>query len=320
MSTHDEPEAWQNVEQVLLSNFQHPDIEAAKVLYACAAAHRIADSPPAWLMMIGPPGSLKTVLLEALRYVSASIHLVDEVTSNTFISGKIDDPRKSKQASASLLCRIGDEGVLVNADFGTVINMNRNVRGSVLSQLRRVYDGHLSREFGTDENLKERSWEGRLTLLVAATPDVDKHHAIFQALGERFLYLRLHRTGGVKAAVRAMQQREQVKWDLAGAVCGFLCPTFEQKAVTPPNIPPDYLERLGWLGEFVVRARADVPRHRYTRQIEGQTVVESNTRCPQQLAQVTRGWAVLSDRSEVDDEDFALARRVAFDSIPPVRT
>jgi len=46
---------------------------------------------------------------------------------------------------------------------------------------------------------------------------------------------------------------------------------------------------------------------------------ESNTRLPQQLAQVGRGWAALMNRSEVDEEAFGLIRRTAWDSIPPVR-
>jgi hypothetical protein len=313
------PGAWRYIEQLLQSHFLDPDIEAAKVLFACAAAHRIADYPPAWLMMIGPPGSMKTVLLESTTCASTSIRFVDEVTANTFISGRVDDPSKQREAPAGLLHRIGAEGILVNADFGTIINMNRNVRGSVLAQLRRIYDGCLCREFGTEENLSERLWQGRLTLLAGATPDVDKYHAIFQALGERFLYVRLPRAGGKDAGVRAMQQTEELKSELAGAVCIFLSPVLDQQKVTAPRVPQSYLNRLASLGEIIVRARADVPRHRYTRKMEGEPVIESNTRCPQQLVQLARGSAVLWARSEVIEEDFQLAVRVAFDSIPPIR-
>src|ERR1017187_7440279 len=190
---------WFDMEELLRSHFVNPDIEAAKILFACAAAHKISNFQVAWLMLIGPPGSMKTVLLESMGLVSESIHYIDEVTANTFISGKLDDPFKPKRAPAGFLHRMGPEGIVINPDFGTIINMNRNVRASVLAQLRRIYDGHFSREFGTGENLDEHDWRGRMTLLAGATPDVDKHHSVFQALGERFLYVRLPRGGGVQA-------------------------------------------------------------------------------------------------------------------------
>jgi len=315
--------AWQDVEQVLLSHFHKPDIEAVKVFFACVAAHKITDFPMAWLMIVAPPGSLKTALLESLRFLNLNIHYIDEFTGNTFISGKLNDswlPSLQKaSAPASLLHRIGTEGIMVNADFGTVINLNRNVRGSVLAQLRRIYDGRLRREFGTNENLDEREWQGRLTLLVGVTPDVDKHHALFQALGERFLYVRSDRAGGIDAGLKAIGQTTDVQLELQAVVLCFLSPTLDQRPVSAPRIPQEYHNRISALGELVVRARADVPRHRFTRQIEGEAVIESNTRCPQQLMQVARGWAVCSGRSEVNGEDYSLAVRVAFDSVPPIR-
>lgn len=311
---------WPEVERVLLSKFHEPDIEAAKVLFACVAAHKIETHPPAWLLMIAPPGSMKTELLETLKDASGSVHFVDEVTANTFISGKCDEPGKPKQGHASLLHRIGKEGIFVSADFGTVMSMNRRVRSSVLAQLRRIYDGHISREFGTDENLNERTWEGRLTLLAGATPEVDKYHSIFTALGERFLRIRWNRAGGADAALRAMRQTEVDCETLRKAVQSFLAPVLNQPSIKAPEAVQEYLEQIAALSELVVRARADVPRDRYSRGIEGEPVIESNTRFPQQLAQVARGWAVLSGRAEVKEEDYTLAVRVAFNSIPPVRS
>jgi hypothetical protein len=76
----------------------------------------------------------------------------------------------------------------------------------VFSQLRRIYDGHLHREFGSDENLDERDWKGRLTFLAGVTPEVDRHHKVFSALGDRFIRTRWPRAGGTDAAMMAMQR------------------------------------------------------------------------------------------------------------------
>jgi hypothetical protein len=51
--------------------------------------------------------------------------------------------------------------------------------------MRRIYDGKLSKQFGTGENHAEWTWEGRLTFVVAVTPENDRYCSIFQSLGER---------------------------------------------------------------------------------------------------------------------------------------
>jgi len=76
--------------------------------------------------------------------------------------------------------------VLIGADFST-FTADVKALQTILAQLRRIYDGHFAREFGTEENLEERSGQGRLTLLAGAVPDIDTHYHLFQKLGERFL-------------------------------------------------------------------------------------------------------------------------------------
>ena len=314
--------AWADVKLVLRANFEKPDIEAVKVAYACAAAHRITDHAPAWQMVIGPPGSIKTTILEPLQAVHPCIRFIDEVTPNTFVSGKLAPPGKAdkgRKVPAGLLQRMGNEGVIVSADFGTVIHMNTGKRATILAQLRRIYDGQFSREFGSEEFLEEREWKGRLTYLTASTPEVDHHHKIFQSLGERFLYVRIDRAGGEETGMKALQQTTHVKLELVGAVSALLAHIFEQETVPPPAFPLPYLQRLAALGEFITPARANVPRDSHDHKIVDVPIIEGNTRCPQQLAQLARGWAVVMGRKEVTEEDLALSVRAAFDSIPPLR-
>lgn len=310
--------AWQRVEQVILDNFHEPEIQAAKVLFACLAAHRITNHPPAWLLLIAPPGSMKTVLLESLQGLPNTL-LVDEVTPNTFISGKLDEPGKSRRASPSLLHRIGSDGVLINADFSTTLSMEPHKRAAVLSQLRRIYDGCYSRQFGTDENLQEREWRGRLTFLAGVTPEVNQYHSVFQSLGERFLRVRWERAGGDDAALCAMQQTDEVKEQLCASVHELLLPVFRQSAVWAPELSYSSQVYLAKLGEETVKARAFIKRDSRTREILDAPQIESNTRLPQQLAQVSRGWAVLMGRCSVELSDLDLAQRSANDSIPPIR-
>jgi hypothetical protein len=308
---------WQRLENLLRQHFHQPDIEAAKVVLACAAAHFIVEHPPAWNMAVAVAGSMKTVILESLDGLP-NVYLIDEVTPQTFISGKIDSDKQKRKRPASLLHRIGEQGIVVAADFSTVLTSDPRNRAKVFSQLRRIYDGHFHREFGSDENLDERDWKGRLTFLAGVTPEVDRHHKVFSALGDRFIRTRWPRAGGKDAAISAMRQNRRVAVDVKTAVHAFMDPIFNRSEVAPPNVPEPLLDRLANLGEFVALVRAYVPRD-HRDQIEGPAQPESNTRLPQELAQVGRGWAALMGRTEVDKDDFRVIRRAAFDSLPPLR-
>jgi len=291
-----------------------------QVILAAVAAHRIQDHPPVWVLAIAPPGSMKTAILESLHGLP-SVHFVDEVTANTFISGKIDAPRKKRKAPAGYLHRIGKQGILVSADFGTYVSMDKRLRNTVLAQLRRIYDGRFTREFGTDENPEERTWEGRLTLLAGATPQVDNYHSVFQSLGERFVRVRWPRAGGIVAGLSALSQVDPtVKADLKAAVRNLMLPVLSQESIQPPAIDLEWQARIAAFSEIVALARAEVPRVRDgKREICGLPEPEGNTRLPQELTQVGRGWAVLNGRTEVGDQEFALIVRVGLDSIPPIR-
>jgi hypothetical protein len=310
-------ELWQNIENVLVHNYQEPELKAVKVILASVAAHRIAEFPPSWPMAIAPAGSMKTEILKTLDGLP-SVYFLDEVTPNTFISGKIDAPGKERTTPASLLHRIGENGILVSADFSTFLEMDERNRGKILSQLRRIYDGQLKREFGTDENLEEREWTGRITLIAGATPEVDRHHKVFTALGDRFVRVRWQRVGGEEAAMRAMQQEQRVGQQLKEAIHNFLLPILSWPEIEPPQLPKPLMTRLANLSELVALARTYIPRDS-DRHIDGAVVSESNTRLPQELAQVGRGWAVLMGREQVGEEEFDLIKRVAWDSIPPTR-
>lgn len=312
------PSRWLAVVDTVERLYQDPDIDGLQIVCAAVAAHALKDYPPAWCLIIAPPGSMKTDVLESFRGLPGA-HFVDEVTPKTFISGKIDEPGKKgkRKAPASLLHRIGSDGFLIAADFST-FSSNTKTLGAIVSQLRRIYDGNFSREFGSEENLDERSWTGRLTLLAGGTPDVDKHYQLFQSLGERFLRVRWNRAGGTDTGLRAMQHDRSVAVQLKAVMHDLLQPILSAPQ-DAPTIHPAILRRIAALSEFIALARSYVERDRFTREQTGITVTEGNTRLPQQLAQIARGLALLDGRTEVTDEDYRLVVRAAFDSLLPTR-
>lgn len=335
MSTHGsgvldgekQTKAWAKVERLLREDYIDPDIEAVKIICSCVAAHRITEHPSVWAMCVAPSGSLKTAILQSLDGLP-TMHFIDEVTPNTFVSGRIPDReddgkekrgRKEKRQPASLLHRIGKDGFLVAADFSTILSMDERSRAKILAQLRRIYDGHFSREFGTEENLTEREWKGRLTFITGATPDIDSHYLVFRSLGERFVQVRWPRAGGVEAGLKAMRQRKDAVSDLRSAIHMLLLPALRETAIRSPIFPPEYEVRLAHLGEFVALTRAYVPRSRNDHEPSAPPSPEGNTRLPQELAQIGRGAAVLAGHASVTEDDFALVSRAAMDCIPGAR-
>lgn len=301
---------WQRVVSVMQTHFHEPDVQGARAVYAAVAAHQL-EGQPVWPMIVAPPGSGKTETLDPLQGLEG-VHFIDSVTPNTFISGQIQEDKSGGRAS-SLLERVGRSAIFVYADFSTVLGMPSDRRASILADMRRIFDGRLRKEFGTSESV--RQWEGRVTFVVAATPDVDQHYAIFQSLGERFLMIRWHRPNGPKAAIRAMNQdMQRAKADMCSAVHALFHALHSQEV----SITGEDQQRLASLAEFAVRARTHVARdHRkviiYTPEPEGPT------RLAQQLCQLAKGSARLLGRTTVEAEDMDLVRRVAFDCIPVVR-
>jgi len=306
---------WEGVVAALRKHHHGPDLQAARGLYAALAAHGLSGQP-VWPMLVAPPGSMKTDLLAALDGLPL-VHLIDRVTPNTFLSGQVKDSKRPATGnSSSLLHRIGPNGVIAYPDFSTVLSMNRAHRGSVLADMRRIYDGHLRNEYGTDDDRRVHEWRGRITFAVAATDDVDRHYSVFQTLGERFVMIRWHRPGGVEAALKAMNQNcEERARDLKAAVHALM----SSLANESPELPPISQEKVAALAEFAVKGRTHVHRNGFNKEIEYVPEPEAATRLAQQLAQLAKGAALVTARDMVDEEDHLLVRRVAFDCIPAAR-
>jgi hypothetical protein len=302
------------VAAVLRKHVHNPDIDAVKIAYGAIAAHDLSGQP-VWVMIVGPPGSGKTMSIEPLQGNIPNFYEIDQLTPKTFISGQIKDPNDTSDVPAGLLHRIGPSGVIAIPDFSTVLSMPTDQRASIFSDFRRIFDGRLRKEFGT-RDLQGREWQGRITLLVATTPDVDRYYSMFQSMGERFIMIRIPRPEGKAAALAAMtQDRTTAKAELKDSV-GQL---FRDLPSIEPEVPLEIRVKIASLTEFVVKARTHIPRDGYKKEIVYVPEAEAPTRLAQQLCQLARGCARLDRRSQVSEDDYALVRRAGLDCIPANR-
>ena len=311
LPTKPEQSRWEAVVDTLNTHYHEPDLGAARVLYASVAAHDL-DGQPVWPMAVAPPGSMKSELITALDGMPR-VFLVDAVTPKTFLSGQIPDDKTPTTRAASLLHRIGPSGIVLIPDFSTIQSMKNDERSAVFASLRKIFDGKFSKEFGTAE--KVEAWEGRVTVVVGTTPEIDRQRAMNQALGERFVMVRWRRAG-LEAAKRAIvQDRNGAHRELRHAVSNLL--------LNLPNgevgISATWRDRIVALAEIAVHGRTNVSRHPNTKELLEDPQPESPTRLAQQLCQLAKGSARLDGRAHVSPADFEIAKRAAFDSIPPRR-
>jgi hypothetical protein len=132
-----------------------------------------------WVLVVAPPGGGKSEVLQATCGLP-DVHPTGTLTEPSLLSGTSSKERSAK-AKGGLLREIGDFGVILCKDFGSVLSMHRDARTATLAALREVYDGSWTRHLGTDGG-KTLSWSGKVGLIAGCTQSVDRHHAVIGAM------------------------------------------------------------------------------------------------------------------------------------------
>lgn len=290
-----------------------PDPAPVYVSCATVAANRVASFDPLWLIIVGAAGSGKTEALSATSRLDG-VHVVATLTEASLLSGT---PRKDAAADASggLLREIGESGLIVLKDFGSVLSMNRDARASVLAALREIYDGNWTRLLGTDGG-RRLHWEGRVGLLAGATTVLDQSHAVMAQLGERFLIHRLAVDDAEKQGKSSLKhhgQERQMRVEFAEAVAGLFAGV---DLTSPPPLSDRDVERLVALAELVAHARSPVVRDNYRREIELVPDSEAPGRIVGALARLLTGLRLIGVS---EAEAWRVTLKTGLDSMPAAR-
>lgn len=294
------------LEAVYQKWYELRDLEPIHVTLAAVTAN-LADGDPFWLLLVAPPGSMKTEFIRALNGCPF-IYSLSSLTPHTFASGY-----QSKDEEPSLLMKL-DQKIITLKDFTSVLAMHRDARGEILGQLREIYDGAYKKQFG---NGRVVDWTGRIGLIAGVTPIVDTYSSVHQALGERFVLYRLAAADGRTVARRAMRQRGTetgMREELRQAVAAF----FAELVPLNKEIPEPILDRLCALAEFTARARSGVIwDHRG--EIEYIPEAEGPGRLAKQLASLASGLAIVRDSMTVTVADYLTVFKTAQDCVPAPR-
>lgn len=280
-----------------------------EVVLAVVVAN-LLKGDPLWMLLVAPPSSAKTELIRALSRLEC-IYPLSNLTPSALLSGQ-----KGKE-DASLLPHLSDK-ILAMKDFTTILTLHRDARAEIFAQLREVYDGCYSKQYGTG---KRKSWEGRVGFLAGVTTAIDAQHAVHVVLGERFIYYRPETEARKDVARRALRNagtETQMRKELSEAVEGFMksLGKVEQYTVKIPEAIEDIIVVLA---DLTAKGRAGVARDGYDRMVQYRPEPEMPARLAKQLTALGCGLAIVRGQDAIGHEELAILRRVAVDSMIPQR-
>lgn len=288
-----------------------PDLGPLYALLGAIAANRL-EGDPVWMLLVGPPGGGKTELLNTLSKVP-NTHPAATITEAALLSGV---PKKEHDAAAKggLLREIGDFGIIVAKDFGSVLSMNRDARAALLAALREVYDGSWTRYVGADGG-RMLHWEGKVGFVGGVTPTIDRHHAVMGAMGERFILYRLPEPDPELQAWHALKhagREKEMRNELAAATLNLI----SNAAAQPDALTDEDEKRLISMAILTVKARSAIERDGYTRDIELIPEPEAPTRLIIVLRRLLQGLDAIGLERETS---WKVIAKAALDSIPAIR-
>ena len=302
--------------------FYKPDLQAIRIVLGTLMTHYLNLGDPAWLFVVAPPGTGKTTISILAASNLPQVQTLSSFTENTLLSGfyghrtpgLLEKLGETKRKGRTFTTR-GD-GLFLAKDFTSVLSMRRETRAAILGQLREIHDGQYRRDFGTGVT---KIWKGRVTIIAAVTPVLDRYYSIFSVLGERFLQVRWHRPDSEEAGKWAIRQQGQ-EAKIQRRARTIIGTVFKLALKNPPVLSPEMEYRIVCLAEVVAISRTHIFRSSYgNREMEHVPEPEANTRISKGLAAIARGIAALNQHSEVEEQDLQDAMRVGLDCLPENR-
>jgi hypothetical protein len=288
-----------------------PDTGAVTIALGTVAANQL-DGKAVWLLLVGPPSSGKTEILDSLLSLP-NVHSASVLTEAALLSGSGRKDR-TKDSTGGLLRKIGAFGYLVMKDFTSVLSMHTEQRNAVLAALREVFDGAWTRWLGTDGG-QTLPWTGKCAFLGGVTPILDQHHGVIAGMGERFLLSRMPRLDAEKQARRALHHLGHER-EMQRALRDAVRRIFDHLEITPLELHEDDIQRLSALATLAAECRSSVERDSRNREIELVPDPELPARLTQALARLYHGMRLIGTPPE---EAWRLIQKVALDSMPATR-
>ncbi len=286
----------------------------ARIALASVIANRMKLGDPVWMLLIGPSSGGKSQILRPIALSDEKfIHRVDDMTENTLLSGtKVKEGEKS----VSLLKRIGAQGIIVISDFTVIFSKGSESRAAILSQLRMVYDGEMTKFSGNSNTAI--TWKGYLGVLAGSTPSVYAHFEEVSDMGERFIYYRMKPYDVTKATRISLERNlfgKDLDQKLADMYGGYIKSSI-QSMDEVPMLSRDTEDRILTIALFAAQLRTPIHFDRFSKQVDRVPVPEAPMRVALQLRAIARGLSVMSHADtgewELSEEDHSYIEWCAY--------
>jgi len=273
------------------------------------------DSPPLWLIIVGPPGSDKTQTVLPLRGAS-NTEFLDTLTDHAFVTAYVNDA--TGKAAEDLLPKLNGKCLLIK-DLTTLFSLREDSVKKILGDLQSIYDGAYAKATGTRGVVRHNS---RFTIVGCVTPmTLHRHHRYMSTIGGRFLNYRggelteEETQEGFDLVLKTQDRKskiEQLQHLVVEHMEDILTSPLQRSTESKEH--QDMLRRLAQLlaqGRTVIRSEKVGGAYE---PVDSQT--EYPFRALHQLRTLGRGLARVHGRPAVTEHELELVRRVVLSSIP----
>ncbi len=259
-----------------------------------------------------------------------AVEILSTINTNTFLSHQIgvDDPGLLEQLARGKFHMEKDDtrkfvrgnALVLIPDFTVMASMHREKRGEIMGQLRRIYDGKFEKKVGTRVT---KIWEGKLSILAATTPVIDKYTSIDSALGERFIQINWRasdKKGRGAFALRQLMRGKNIKTPMKDMIRKMFAEA-EPKLLQLPDDHP-VLDRLAALAELIAVGRTSVFGH-----IQDKTYIVQDMACSEDVYRICiqfflqlSGLCALQGHAEPTEQDIQDVLRAGIETLPTYRS
>lgn len=275
------------------------DTNIIDVSLASIISTRMKLGEPIWLIIIGPSSGGKSQILRPLALTDPKfLHRIDDLTENTFLSGANLGAGKG---SPSLLTRIGSHGMLVVSDFTVIFSKSEEVRATILSQFRMIYDGEMNKSSGSSD--KPISWKGSLGVIAGSTPSIYAKFEEVSDMGERFIYYRMKDYDAEKATRLAMSRKMYGKAlddKLSTLYADYMKEVIVANKDTVITLSDETNERILQISLFAERVRTTAHLTFRTQEMDRIPCSAMPMRVAQQLTAMANGLALIRNYESGD--------------------
>lgn len=269
------------------------------------------DGDPIWLMVISAPSAGKSEIINAVSGVPY-VHQVSTLTENTFLSGM----RAIEGKEPSLLHKIGNIGMITMKDYTSILTMRSDKRDIIISQMREIFDGHITKKTG---NNQDREWRGKLNFLGGVTDMIYLAEEASAGMGRRVLYYSLPELGSEERILTAKIARQNTfdikekRKHISEVFKNYIMQTID---IVPPDLPPiddDFSDEIIRLSDFVSTARTPT-----TRDFHGKMQMANQAELPMRISQQLHMIATVLHImfGGIDETSKKIIYKICLDSIP----